>query len=52
MEYISQQDLDYIYRKHKQKVYEENTGLSNEEIKKELESGKIIIFMLFEMLAV
>lgn len=38
MEYISQQDLDYIYRKHKQKVYEENTGLSNEEIKKGTEA--------------
>ena len=34
MSYISQEDRAYIMRKHKEKVYETDTGLSVEEIKK------------------
>ena len=33
MNYLPDENIEYIYRKHKQKVYEADTGLTNEQIK-------------------
>ena len=38
MNYLPDENLEYIYRKHKQKIYEADTGLTNEQIKEGVEA--------------